>query len=80
MYRNVNKCYDDELDVKIWENEEQTFKVNGNKGSRHGRITGKKKGAAFFDDTSETVANGIDTQIWTVISHSYHNSGFLIFR
>ena len=44
--------------------------MDGNKGPRHGRIAGEKQRSAFFDDSGELITDRVDTQIWTVVTHS----------
>lgn len=51
------------------------FEVNGHEGAGHGRIAGQEKGLALFQETGEAIADGICTEVGSVVSDSYDNGG-----
>ena len=41
----------------------------------HGRVTGKEERSALLDDACEPVADGVDPQVWSVVTHPHHDRG-----
>lgn len=49
--------------------------MHRDKSTRHGWIAGKKQRSAFLKVASESVADGIDSQVRSVVAHPDHNGG-----
>ena len=55
-----------------------TFKVDGDEGSRHGRVARQEERPALLEASGEAVADRVHAQVGPVVAHADHDGRLAI--
>lgn len=56
-----------------------SLQVNGHKSTGHWGIAGQEEGLSLLNQSSEAVADRVDSQVWSVVSYSDDDGGWFVF-